>query len=201
MCGFAEGKNILERYFSFDISYSGFDYSDAVINELKHSSSGSNIWQADVTTYEPEPEQYDIIILIGGLHHVPNDAENVVKTLARGLAPGGLFINLEPTYGNHLFKLVRDRIYKRNKIFDEQTERAFKVSELEQFFENAGLSKKRQYYPGLIAYVLFYNPYAFPFLNIGGKRAVDIVFRLDRLFMHNSLGRTLSFATLGIWSR
>lgn len=200
MCGYAEGKKIIETYISSDIDYSGFDYSDRIVTKLKQANKNLTIWQADVTSFKPNPlDKYDIIILIGGLHHVPNHAESVVMNLAQCLAPNGLFINFEPTHGNPLVKWTRDVIYKKNRIFDEATERAFAVSELEAMFLNAGLKKHYQFYPGLLAYILYYNPYAFPFLNKGGVAGVKFTFGFDKLFMHNLLGKLFSFSTLSLW--
>ncbi len=201
MCGFAEGKQILDQHLSSDFIYSGFDYSDRVIEKLKEARPDLNVWHGDVTTYEPENAAYDIIILIGGLHHVPDQAAETVKRLSKGLVPDGLFISLEPTSGNPVFEFIRTQIYKKNAIFDQQTERGFRVAELKRMFLSAGLKQHYCSYPGLLAYVFYYNPYAFPFLNVGGTRIVDALFALDRLFYRNVIGRIFSFATLSIWRR
>lgn len=202
MCGFAEGLAILQDNLENDIDYRGFDYSDTIVASLREQGyAAEQVWHQDVTTYQPEPQSLDVIILIGGLHHVPREAESVVSRLSQGLKPGGCFINFEPTSGNRFFKMIRDQIYKRNEIFDQETERAFGVTELENIFVSAGLTPERVVYPGLLAYVLYYNPYAFPILNKGGTKLVDWAFRLDRLFMSNLVGRFLSFATLSIWSK
>jgi hypothetical protein len=71
--------------------------------------------------------------------------------------------------------MVRDGIYKKNSLFDEQTERAFPVGRL--------------------------NPDAFPALNVGGKSLVSSFYSFDKLFYRNAVGRALSFATLSVWSK
>src|SRR5688572_27734389 len=63
MCGYAEGKAILERHLSAELDYSGFDYSDDVVERARAAHPSERIWQADVTTFEPEAQQYDGIIL------------------------------------------------------------------------------------------------------------------------------------------
>ncbi len=201
MCGYGEGLGIVREHTDLDIDYAGFDYSDVIVDELSRSFSGGRIWQADVTRYQPEAAAYDLIFLAGGLHHVPDSAAQVVRTLASGLAPGGMFVNFEPTYGNPIFNAVRERIYRTNDIFDEVTERAFAVRDLRTMFVAAGLEEVRTFYPGLLAYVLYYNPYAFPLLNKGGVRLVEAVFAIDRLLMNNPVGRWLSFATVSIWRK
>lgn len=201
MCGYAEGRDIAEHIWSLDCDYAGFDYSDVIVERLAKTHADSAIWQADVTTYRPASAAFDLMVLIGGLHHVPDAAPGVVARLADGLASGGLFVSFEPTSGNPLFKRIRDKIYHGNEIFDEKTERAFSVSEYEGFFRAAGLERVRIIYPGLLAYVLYYNTYAFPFLNRGGQRLVDAAFAIDKIFMSSRIGRLLSFATLSIWRK
>jgi hypothetical protein len=68
-------------------------------------------------------------------------------------------------------------------------------------FRGAGLVERYRSHPGLLAYVLYYNPYAFPRLNVGGVGAVDLLYALERPFHRSPVGRVLSFATLSIWRR
>lgn len=200
MCGFADGKAILENVLGVSTVYTGFDYSESVITALKEKQRGLNVSQANIEHYQTD-ELFDVIILLGGLHHVPHIAKKVVSQLAGNLAPGGIFINLEPTSGNRIFSKVRDIIYRRNPLFDEQTERAFLVEELFEMFRGAGLEKIDVIYPGLLSYVLYYNPDAFPYLNIGSERMVRITFFLDRLFLRSWPGEVFSFATLSMWKK
>lgn len=201
MCGYAEGIEISERHLGLDCDYHGFDYSDVIVGQMSHRLPDGRVWQADATTYRPQPGTYDLMLLIGGLHHVPDSAAEVVRNLAEGLKPGGVFVNFEPTSGNPLFQAIREWIYRRNAIFDDATERAFGVDELKGFFAAAGLEEVKSFFPGLIAYTLYYNPYAFPLLNRGGQRSVDFFFSLDRLIMNSWVGRVLSFATVSIWRK
>ncbi|MBT5074821.1 MAG: class I SAM-dependent methyltransferase [Kordiimonadaceae bacterium] len=201
MCGFAEGGKLASRHLGVEIDYEGFDYSDSVINDLKTSEPDISVWQADATKWLPETGKYDIIVLIGGLHHVPNQAETVINNLSKGLKAGGIFINFEPTYANPLTKWVRKKIYQKNPLFDEQTERDFSVKELKSFFNAASLNPLKLRYPGLASYVLFYNPDAFPFLNKGGEWLVRATFFIDRVFYAFKIGEWFSFATFSVWKK
>lgn len=201
MCGYAEGMEIVRDIFELDCEYFGFDYSDVIVEKLSADFSEGHVWQADATTYEPISENFDLVFLIGGLHHVPDHAREVVRNMAGGLKRNGMFISFEPTFGNPLFKFVREAIYRKNAIFDDQTERSFSTSELRELFTSAGLQEVRTFYPGLSAYIFYYNTYAFPFLNRGGSNFVDFFFRIDRLIMNTLLGKALSFATVSIWRK
>ena len=200
MCGFADGLSILRERIAGKIDYSGFDYSGEVVNRLNAGWPDIRVWQQDVSVFESD-EKYDVVILLGGLHHVPHIAADVVRRLAGCLSPSGFFINLEPTHGNWLFRRIRESIYRRNTLFDETTERAFSVDELIGLFESSGLQAKSVLYPGLLAYVMYYNPDAFPRLNIGGTGMVRTIWKLERPFIRSRLARSLSFATLSLWQK
>lgn len=200
MCGFGDGKAILETALDIKVNYTGFDFSNAVVAKMRDTRPELNIHQADVTVYEPR-DQFDLVVLLGGLHHVHHAAAEAVRRISGAVRPGGYLLNFEPTDGNPLFRWVRERIYQRNELFDAQTERGFAVSELFALFEEAGLECADVVYPGLSSYVLYYNPDAFPSLNLGGARAVKTSFALDQLFIRNFIGRFFSFATLSLWRR
>ena len=200
MCGYADGKAILEENLGVAIRYSGFDYSGSVIERLNSLKPDLHVFQQDITTFS-STDSYDAILLIGGLHHVPDAASAAVKTLAASLRSGGYFINLEPTNGNWLFGKIRERIYRGNELFDQQTERAFDVDELFSMFRNAGLGLVDATYPGLLSYVLYCNPDAFPALNVGGTRLVRLLYYLERPILRLSIARLLSFATLTLWRK
>jgi SAM-dependent methyltransferase len=200
MCGFADGRTILSAHLGTTFDYRGFDYSGAVVDRLRELEPDIAVSYQDVTQFEADAA-YDVIILLGGLHHVPSHAVQVVRNLAGALKPGGYFINLEPTDGNRGLAWVRRWIYRRNKLFDEETERSFPISEYYGMFERTGLRLVDGFYPGLLAYVLYYNPDAFPLLNIGGPGMVRAIWGLERPFRRSAIGRMFSFATLSLWRK
>ena len=201
MCGYAEGKQIVERYIASDFEYTGFDYSEVLLGEIRADQPELNVFLCDVTKYEPPKESFDLIILIGGLHHVPDYAESVCEKLCGGLKKGGYFINFEPTNNNPLVALARCVVYKRNSLFDEETERAFSLRGYDRMFLRAGMSKDRQFFPGLLGYVLYYNPDAFPGLNLGTVKTVEGIFRFERRLYRSLIGRLFSFCTFTVWKK
>jgi SAM-dependent methyltransferase len=200
MCGMADGYTLLRRHLGREIDYEGLDVSEAMLAAARRHHPALQLAQADVTQFNPT-RVYDLVLILGGLHHVPHAAAEVVTRLCRALRPGGYFLSWEPTHGNPLFSAVRRRIYDKNPIFDASTERAFAVPELFAMFEQAGMHLVDVMYPGLAGYVLYYNPDAFPRLNRGTPRAVRGLWRIERPFMRTALGRALSFATLSLWQR
>ena len=199
MCGYAEGYELFVK-FGYDIDYSGFDYSEAIVNNVNESKPNLNVFHCDVTEFKSS-QKFDIILIIGGLHHVPDHAGQIVKKLSLMLEDGGVFINFEPTHGNPFSKMIRTLVYQGNKIFDEKTERDFSLTELKEFYTEAGLLHCNSLFPGLLTYVLYYNPYAFPFLNIGTINLVKRIFMLERPLFYNKVGQLLSFCTMSIWTK
>ncbi|MEO8667449.1 MAG: class I SAM-dependent methyltransferase [Bauldia sp.] len=200
MCGHADAHDLLSRHLGIDVAYSGFDYSDEVVARVQRENPDLEITQADATTFRPT-RQYDLVTLIGGLHHVHDAATEALTRLATAVRPGGHFLSFEPTHGNSVFGAVRNAVYRRNALFDADTEQGFSTRSLFAMFERAGLERVDVLYPGLLSYVLYYNPDAFPKLNVGGPGAVRRLFALERPFMRGALARTLSFATLSLWRK
>jgi SAM-dependent methyltransferase len=197
MCGYAEGKTIVERHYHGLIRYEGFDTSPTLLEQVAKTKPDAVVFKGDVRDFAPK-KKYDVVIISGGLHHVYRDAAAVLSMVVRALKDDGVFVNLEPTQNVFATRVARRLIYKSNPFFDPQTERAFDLPELNRLYKNAGLAVVRQVYPGLLAHVLYYNPDAFPILNIGGPLLVRSLFFLDRLFMASIIGKLLSFATLTV---
>jgi SAM-dependent methyltransferase len=200
MCGYAEGKDILERHLGIKIIYSGFDYSRNLVEKVRALHPALDVVEMDITKFVPL-SKYDLIIIIGGLHHVPFHVDAVLDSLHGALNDDGYFIYFEPTHNNILFKKIRERIYRKNAFFDNDTERAFELDQINDTFERHNYNLIDQIYPGLLSYVLYYNPDAFPLFNIGGKWLVRLIFNIDRLFFRNFIGRKLSFATMSLYQK
>lgn len=201
MCGMAEGHDILKDKMPHQFSYYGFDYSENMVDIAKKLKPDLDIGWSDVTTFRAADELFDFIILIGGLHHVYSRTQDVISNLKKSLQPGGYLLNFEPTHNNWMSRKVRQRIYKSNPLFDDDTEQGFEYEDLSGYFKKAGFSKVDEVYPGLMAYVLYYNPDAFPALNVGGSLLVRSLFAIDKLMWSNRVGRKLSFATMTLWRR
>ncbi len=197
MCGYGEGKSFVERYISDNIDYEGFDFNETLIRKVKENFPDINIYKEDVTKFDTD-KKYDIVILIGGLHHVPDYAEYVIKKIGKILKTGGVFINFEPTHNNIFIALARLFVYKLNAFFDDATEHDFSLGQLNNMYRAAGLRIYRQYYPGLLGYILWYNPDAFPLLNIGTESLVKRVFNFEKKLISGKYGRFVSFTTFSV---
>jgi SAM-dependent methyltransferase len=200
MCGYAEGKKILELQFGNKFEYTGFDYSQVLVDKVKKQYPDINIFHEDIVKFN-NSEKYDLILIIGGLHHIPDYVDKVIKNLKNHLTDKGYFIVFEPTHNNKIFEIIRSKIYRRNILFDSKTERAFKLRELNNYFRKNDFKIIEQIYPGLISYILWYNPDAFPLLNLNSIRLLKMFFNIDKLFFKNFIGKYFSFATLTLYQK
>jgi SAM-dependent methyltransferase len=199
MCGMAEGYEILKQNANADFSYLGFDYSETMVEIARSDKPHLRVEWGDVTSFVSPIPPVDLIILIGGLHHVFSRTQDAIENLSKSLKPGGYFLNFEPTHDNWLARRVRRNIYKSNDLFDNDTEQGFERTDLLTHFTTAGYQLVDEVSPGLAAYVMYYNPDAFPSLNIGGPTLVKTLFAIDKLFWTNWIGRKMSFATISLW--
>jgi SAM-dependent methyltransferase len=200
MCGSAEFLDILRKHLDRDFTYDAFDYSEKMVAFSKEKNPDINIWIQDVTTF-CAPESYDVIYILGGLHHVHHFTDKVLCNISRSLRPGGFFINLEPTHNNPLFALIRRAIYWKNSFFDKETERGFTTVKLNKAALSHDMHLIHQIYPGLLAYVLWYNPDVFPLLNKGSLSFAEKFIMAESKIWGSKLARFFSFATLSCYRK
>lgn len=198
MCGYGTGKRIVDTLFGNDrVIYEGFDASPEIINIAKEINPGVNFKVKDILDFSVE-EQYDVVVIVGGIHHVPDFAPDALKKIYNALVPGGIFINFEPTYNNSIMKLATGGIYHRISSFEEATERRFSLDELNFLYKTAGFKLKRQLYPGLLSYLLWYNPQIFKKLNVGNKKLIKKVVKKECKLYAKSIGKKMSVATFSV---
>ncbi len=197
MCGNAEIAIYLKSKNS-QIEMDAFDYSDSMVKyarkQIKISGKEVNVWKDDILHFSGK-RKYDFVVILGGLHHMPDYTIDVMKNISKMLKPGGYFLNLEPTQNNPLMRWARKQIYKKNAIFEENTERAFELKDYNTLLRSSGYKIMKQSYPGLLGYILFYNPDAFPWLNIPIMWIVKLLVNLDISLGNSGFGKYLSFAT------
>ena len=198
MCGSADTITRFQRFNFTEISYNAFDYSPKMVAFAKEKHSNCRIWEQDVTTF-CEPNAYDIIVIMAGLHHVNKHTERVLSNISASLKPGGLFFSCEPTHCNRIFGKVRDYLYKKSATFDCESEKDFSVSELNALASKNQLVAEYQIYPGLLAYVLVVIPLIFPRIGTGSKKTVGFFMRklidIESYFWGTFIARYFSFGT------
>jgi len=123
------------------LNYTGVDYSENLINyaENYNSAGGVRFECVNINEFDSE-ETYDVILMIGVLHHIP-DPGNTIESLTRFLSPEGMIVVNEPQRGNPFIGLLR-KIRKRidNNYSADQVE--FTEDEIRSIFEKNGYGVK-----------------------------------------------------------
>lgn len=195
MCGHGIAMGHLADNLHSNFQYTGFDYSEPLVDVARQRMPGGHVFVQDVTTFEPT-KQYDLIFLAGGLHHVYEQTEEVLTRLRHALAPGGHMLSAEPTYHNVLYNKIGGIIYKRSEKFEHESEQRYGLPELNGCYKGAGFTIVDQCYPGLIAYVIAVSAFCFPRFCIGSPRFIRLLTKAERPMYHSWLGRKLSFSTM-----
>ena len=112
--------------------------------------------QGDATLLPLKNNSFDSVVMLGGIHHVP-DREALFQQVYRILKPGGVFIWREPVSDFWLWKLLRAIIYRLSPILDHETERPLTYLETVPLLENLGflLTHWRAY--GFFGFCLLMN--------------------------------------------
>lgn len=200
MSGFGEGYEILRVLLDDEFSYVGYDCSEKVVEIVGKERPGINIQLGNILENKID-KTFDLVIVVGGLHHVYHDIGEALNTVNHLLKDEGLFISFEPTNNNFLWAMVRELIYRKNDYFHYETERAFKLDDYYCWIQSAGFTHIYSMYPGLLGYVLFYNPDAFPVISSYGKNMVNAICRAEKPLYATKVGKALSFATLSLWRK
>jgi SAM-dependent methyltransferase len=133
-CGAGFSAHYLQGQYA---SYLGVDYSGKLIDYARHNNASDHaeFVCADLHTLQV-PQRFDLILMIGVLHHLPEPAA-ALGVLARYLKPGGCVLANEPQSSNTLITLLR----KLRKAIDpaySKDQREFSVAELQALFALAG---------------------------------------------------------------
>jgi trans-aconitate methyltransferase len=150
MCGFCDAYEIISKKTAAAFKYEGFDYSEAMVELTKTNYPAINIWVQDITQFKSK-KKYDVIFVIGGLHHIYKYADSAVQNLFNSLKENGKIVIFEPVNNNWLLKKIREIIYKKNSFFDEETEKAFTTNELNNLFLSRNMKIEDTLFPGLLS--------------------------------------------------
>lgn len=195
MCGHGVARDHLLQHLHDRFQYTGFDYSQPLVDIAQHRMPNANVYLQDITTYSPT-ERYDLLFLAGGLHHVYAQTRDVLERLRQAIVPGGYMISYEPTYDNALYGMLGRSIYKNNAKFDEMSEQRYALRDLNQHFNAAGYKVVDQIYPGLLAYVIAMSAFCFPKLCVGSPEMIQRLFSMETPLYQQWAGKKLSFSTL-----
>jgi cyclopropane fatty-acyl-phospholipid synthase-like methyltransferase len=104
------GTGFILDYLPKQIDYTGIDYSAEYISYARKKYGGKGMFiQGDVSDVAQTPiGQFNEIIAIGLLHHLPDDkADDVLSLVHKNLLPDGRFITVDPCYNEGQSSIAR----------------------------------------------------------------------------------------------
>ncbi|MCH2170423.1 class I SAM-dependent methyltransferase [Myxococcota bacterium] len=123
MCG--NGLNSMEVMRLFPgAEVSGFDISSLACDAYRESLKRP-AYELDLTQEMEPVDLFDVVMVIGGLHHCVTDIPRTLENVAKMLKPDGLFLMMEPN-ANYVLEPIRTVWYQRDAFFDAETEHALK---------------------------------------------------------------------------
>ena len=119
--------------------FTGIDYSHELIGYARtyNASNGVSFETCNIDDFETD-EKFDLILMIGLLHHLADPVTTLTRTMAF-LKHGGWVVANEPQSGNPFFQLARKiRMSLDEDYSDEQLQ--YDKQQLVDMFHRAGLS-------------------------------------------------------------
>jgi len=131
-------------------SYTGIDYSTELIRYASAQNGGANVSFQAISLYDYQPSrQFDLVLMIGVLHHM-SDMPRAVAAMQSLLKPGGYLAVNEPQRSNGLIRgLRRARAALDPAYSDDQEE--LDPAQLAALFGQAGLTDVRTIPQGLFS--------------------------------------------------
>jgi ubiquinone/menaquinone biosynthesis C-methylase UbiE len=154
-CGTGEGFTLLRGRFSRGI---GIDISSAMLQRAGtiHAGAPVTFLQGDATQLPLNSNCADLVVMLGGIHHV-NDRAALFGEIARVLKPGGRFLFREPVNDFAPWRWIRGVIYRLSPMLDHETEHPLVWEETAPVLQSAGLEMAQWQTYGFFGFCLFMN--------------------------------------------
>jgi ubiquinone/menaquinone biosynthesis C-methylase UbiE len=154
-CGTGEALGLLKDEISMGI---GLDISLQMLHKAKNKFNRQvfHFIQADATTIPIRESSIDSVLILGGIHHVPN-RDALFSEISRILKPGGQFIWREPVSDFWLWKFLRKIIYRLSPILDHNTESPLLYNDTVPVLEQNNFVVTKWQTFGFFGFCLFMN--------------------------------------------
>lgn len=146
-CGAGFSVKYLDGRYS---EYMGVDYSKGLIELAEKLNTQPSVSFKCVNIKDfNDPKKFDLIFMVGVLHHFDNPVE-VLQHILTLLKPGGKIIANEPQASNPIIQFLRKVRTKIDKGYSED-QIQFKPTDLNDIFEEVGLKKIKTFPQGFIS--------------------------------------------------
>ena len=154
-CGRGEAARLLDRRMSRCV---GIDVSAGMLEIACNDLPDDRFFfvQGDATMLPLRDRIVDNVVMLGGVHHVP-DRVRLFREVGRILKPGGSFYFREPLDDFALWRAIRKVVYRVSSALDHNTERPLRLGETESALAQAGLVLRDWQTRGFFGFCLFMN--------------------------------------------
>lgn len=155
MCGGGQTtKYLLDR----NARVTGLDISPQQTAHFKKRHQDAEVICGSILNSGIASESFDIVSVVGGIHHMPPYTRESIAEIHRMLKPGGYFCFMEP-HSESAAESFRRAWYKRDTLFAEN-EAAVNMSELRENFKES-FNFRHEHYLGNFGYLLVLNSMVF----------------------------------------
>lgn len=154
-CGRGEAARLLNDRMARCV---GIDVSAEMLEAARRDLRGDRFFfvQGDATMLPLNDAIVDNVVMLGGIHHVP-DRARLFSEIRRILKPGGGFYFREPLDDFALWRAIRKVVYRVSSALDHTTERPLRRKETESALAAAGLDMRVWRTYGFFGFCLFMN--------------------------------------------
>lgn len=134
-CGAGHAAHYLEDRYQ---TYTGLDYSEQLIAQAQdlYAAPNRRFIAQNAKDFVPD-RQFDAIIMIGVLHHMP-DPGMVLRLAVGWLKPDGLIIANEPHSGNPFVRFARSMRARLEAVYSSEQDQ-YSTQQMIEIYRQAGL--------------------------------------------------------------
>jgi len=155
MCG---GGQVTEYLLEKQARVVGLDISPSQTAYFQRRHARAEVICASMLNSGIKDESFDVVAIVGGIHHLPPHGSETIREIHRILKTGGYFCFAEP-HSESLAEMPRKMWYKRDSLF-AANEAAINMSELRGEFAEM-FDFNTEIYLGNVAYLLVLNSMVF----------------------------------------
>jgi ubiquinone/menaquinone biosynthesis C-methylase UbiE len=154
-CGRGEAAHLLGHRMDRCL---GLDVSSGMLEIARRDFPDARYFfvQGDATALPISDRSVDNVVMLGGIHHVP-DRARLFAEVKRILKPNGNFYFREPVDDFPIWRGIRKIIYRISDTLDHKNERPLRREETESSLRSAGLTLTEWRTIGFLGFCLFMN--------------------------------------------
>ncbi|MAZ66607.1 MAG: methyltransferase type 11 [Kangiellaceae bacterium] len=178
-CGTGEAITLFQGKFDLAI---GIDISINMLETAKSNLERNThaFMQGDATELPIRSNTVDSVVMLGGIHHVP-DRKRLFSEIHRILKPGGRFYYREPVSDFIVWRLIRAVIYRLSPMLEHDSERPLLFKETVPVLEEVGLKSRVWKTYGFFGFCLLMNSDVLVFNRF--FRYIPGIRKITRLFI------------------